>query len=521
MAENSKQISIHALRVKQWLSKWDEIPWDPDEYRSEPPHWFYQFKLSAVSLRRLSGVYARTTSRSASAEDLGIQRTLNKERSLEINQFVQFGYPWSDLSETKRRSDEYEDLKQPGWLPTSIVINILVSGDTRGPKQIADSDLIEIQDIDQDLAMILLPEGLDTEGWQPDVPPIEVIDGQHRLWAFDDTDLQEDYELPVVAFTGLDLSWQAYLFYTINIKPKKINASLAFDLYPLLRAEKWLEKFEGHAIYRETRSQELVDKLWSYPDSPWCHRINMLGESGQQGLMVSQSAWVRSLMHSFVKSWEGRRVTIGGLFGSKIGSNKLVLDWDLQQQAAFLISMGMNLEWTILRTKSKWAMALRENWRENQPDPAFFGKNNLLNQDQGIRTFLQIVNDFFFMNADGLNLSSFAGENIQNIAHEQSPEENSYVGERNPYIASAIDTLHANSAVSGFMADLAAVLATYDWRASSAPDLDNDTRTLKASFRGTGGYRELRRDVLKHISGCEDELMASTAEDVWDELGFS
>ena len=32
--------------------------------------------------------------------------------------------------------------------------------------------------------------------------------------------LADDFELPVVAFVGLDLSWQAYLFYTINIKPK-------------------------------------------------------------------------------------------------------------------------------------------------------------------------------------------------------------------------------------------------------------------------------------------------------------
>ena len=86
-----------------------------------------------------------------------------------------------------------------------------------------------------------------------------MIDGQHRLWAFEGEELAGDYELPVIAFVGLDLSWQAYLFYTINIKPKKINTSLAFDLYPLLRTEEWLNKFEGPAIYRETRAQELVE----------------------------------------------------------------------------------------------------------------------------------------------------------------------------------------------------------------------------------------------------------------------
>ena len=55
------------------------------------------------------------------------------------------------------------------------------------------------------------------------------------------------YELPVIAFQGLDVTWQAYLFYTINIKPKRINASLAYDLYPLLRVQDWLEKSPDQA----------------------------------------------------------------------------------------------------------------------------------------------------------------------------------------------------------------------------------------------------------------------------------
>ena len=51
-----------------------------------------------------------------------------------------------------------------------------------------------------------------------------------------------------------------------------------------------LEKFEGPVIYRETRAQELVDLLYSYPQSPWFQRINMLGESGLGRRMVSQAA---------------------------------------------------------------------------------------------------------------------------------------------------------------------------------------------------------------------------------------
>ncbi|MCB9133378.1 MAG: hypothetical protein H6647_20855 [Anaerolineales bacterium] len=81
--------------------------------------------------------------------------------------------------------------------------------------------------------------------------PIEIIDGQHRLLAFEGTQhLDGNFELPVVAFFDLDITWQAYLFYMINIKPKRIDPSLAFDLYPVLRIQDWLEKMpETAKIY--------------------------------------------------------------------------------------------------------------------------------------------------------------------------------------------------------------------------------------------------------------------------------
>src|SRR5690606_1088952 len=123
-------------------------------------------------------------------------------------------------------------------------------------------DLVEVR-TSAGRSSMLLPTGSDKPSWRPKkTAPIEVIDGQHRLWAFEDNaELDGDFEVPVVAFHGLDISWQAYLFYVINIKPAKINTSLAFDLYPLLRTEDWLERAEGPQIYRESRAQELTEAL--------------------------------------------------------------------------------------------------------------------------------------------------------------------------------------------------------------------------------------------------------------------
>jgi len=511
MTKRSDRQSTPALKVRQWLSAWDDINWNPKEHRSEPPHWFYQFNLPAGDLRRLSGVYERTTDRKTAADDFGIQRQLNKERSTEISRFVEFGYPWSDLSKAKRSSPDFRDLRQPGWLPTSVVVNILVSGDRRRGKTIDDADLIEISDKGDHRATLSLPHDFSNTDWKPSsLAPLEVIDGQHRLWAFDEIHLQDEYELPVVAFVGLDLSWQAYLFYIINIKPKKINASLAFDLYPLLRTEQWLEKFEGHAIYRETRSQEIVDKLWSHEQSPWYHRINMLGASGSKGLMVTQSAWVRSLMASFVKSWEGRRVRIGGIYGAKVGQHETVLPWTFAEQAAIVIFIGRQLQKSIENSEDSWSTSLRKRSDDEDGDPAFFGTNNLLNQDQGIRTLLQIFNDFLFYNSDVLSLEDLFSE----LDTDDSEGTDARIDDILDYLDEAGD-------VTEFVDTLALTLSTYDWRASSFPDLTNTQRVLKASFRGSGGYKELRRHVLLHISKNGEEPLASDADAILDILDYS
>ena len=510
MSSKTSRKSIPTIKVRQWLKNWDRIHWNPGERRSEPQHWFYQFSMLASDVKALSGIYPRTTRRTRSSQDLGIQRKHEKGRSQEISRFVEFGYPWSNLSQAKRTSGEFLDLLQPGWLPTAVVVNILTSNDERKGKRVANRDIVEVEDNNNGIAHLLLPEGFDEEAWRPNsIPPIEVIDGQHRLWAFEQFDLEGTYELPVVAFVGLDLSWQAYLFYTINIKPKKINPSLAFDLYPLLRTEEWLTKSEGHAIYRETRAQELVDLLWSYSASPWHHRINMLGEKGHTGHMVTQAAWVRSLLASFVKSWEGKKgVGIGGLYGSAVGQHKTVLPWALEEQAAFLIFMGETLRDAIAKNKEPWMKALR-----NQPqsesenlDLAFFGPNNLLNQDQGVRILLQMVNDLCFVNADQLKLYEWGGDQ-----NEEGDYENR--------INASIDSLKKSQRIFSYLKNLSESLASYDWRASSALDLTDEQRTLKASFRGSGGYKELRRDVLRHVSKGKGDV-AKAAVEVWKRLGY-
>ena len=250
-----------------------------------------------------------------------------------------------------------------------------------------------------------------------------------------------------------------------------------------------------------------MDLLWSHPESPWYHRINMLGESGSRGLKVTQAAWVRSLLASFIKSWEGPQVQIGGLFGTKVGQHKTILSWNCTDQAAFLIVMGQLIRDSILKIEELWAVALRrhENSSLEGKDLAFFGQNTLMNQDQGVRILLQVVNDLCFVQADELALDEWGGEQEEEESHAR--------------ITASIRSLKEKEKIIAFLTQLSDSLATYDWRASSGPELTGEQRTRKAAFRGSGGYRELRKDVLEHLAKDQGQV-AKSANEVMKRLGY-
>lgn len=490
MTKPDKHKRIAALKVHQWLGGWDKIPFSKVDHRAKPQPYFLIFSMSAQELRTLSGISRRQASSvSSRAAELGIQREHDAERSEEITRFVEYGFPWSTLSESKRKTKEFHDLRKPGWLPTAIVINILEKSDDRYGHKVAADELITV-DESSGVTSLKLPYAQWDKKWEPtEVPPLEVIDGQHRLWAFGKDSNAPDFEVPVVAFLGLDISWQAYLFYTINIKPKRINQSLAYDLYPLLRTEEWLDKAEGHQVYRETRSQELTEALWSYSTSPWYDKINMLGERGNR--WVTQSAWIKTLMATLVRPWEGKGKKIGGLFGSRMSDKGEVLRWSRAQQAAFLIFAWQKLRAAIKDIEKPWAKSARAEAKNSSglfghnEDAAFYGQHSLLMTDQGVRGYLHVLNDLCFLTAAKQKLNDWQLDKEAAASDEKA-------------VAEALKSL-AKLGIAKYVEEIADGLATFDWRTSAATDLSQEERKAKLVYRGSSGYKELRADLLRHL----------------------
>ncbi|WAC23446.1 DGQHR domain-containing protein [Blastomonas sp. SL216] len=491
---------IQAIRFKQWLPEWDHFDFDPVQHRRKPDEHILLFSMSAVQLRALSGVYRRTRGQAGGE---GLQRLHDPRRSAAIRDFVRFGHPYSGLPSVARDAASAA-MRKPGWLPTAIVVNILTDSDERRGRKVAATDLVTIDNDGDSRAELTLPYSDRFEHWMPsDLEPFEVIDGQHRLWAFDealqDGSLPGDFELPVVAFTGLDVGWQAYLFWSINVSPKRINPSHAFDLFPLLRSAEWLETLSDLRIYRQARAQELTEILYTQPESPFHNRINMLGESSKTappGAGVTQAGWVQAITTSFLSTGSGRSAS--GLFAADITPASGPLPWSRPQQAAFLIMLWDRIRASIMNDNHQWVEQLSrpDGQATLAPDPgyAFIGNRTMLNQEQGVRGVLAVANEIFFSIAQ-LKPELFDLE-TRIVAGAATTQDD---------VTVAIGEL-GRSNLSKYISDFCDAISGFDWRSADAPGLGDDLRMLKRAFRGSSGYVALREQLFRHLAANANEI---------------
>jgi hypothetical protein len=207
----------------------------------------------------------------------------------------------------------------------------------------------------------------------------------------------------------------------------------------------------------------------------------MLGESGMKVPMVSQAAWIRALTATYVRSSKG-------LFGTALGAHREPLPWSRPQQAAFLMFIGQEMRTAVQRSREEWAKSIRGVPRETEKedkDLAFYGPNTLLSTDQGIRGLLNVTNDICFLRARELKLDTWITKGNGDASDEAA-------------VSLALKSLK-NEDVASFLSKVCACLAKYDWRTSSAPGLTEQERKWKAGLRGSGGYKDLRLDLLNRL----------------------
>jgi len=499
---------VRLLQVNQWLHSWGNATWDAANGLPEPPHCFYVGSMSMQLLRELADVTKRKAELRGDKDiPQGYQRAHEESRSKDIARFIEYGYPLS--TQPGLDPDHYSHLINPGWLPNAIIINLIGRDDEREKAG-------EVLKVNKDRLVTIAKEDSGHFLQYPEISnekdkstnhllePIEIIDGQHRLFAIDEVlgDVA-NYEVPVVVFEGLTLSWQAYLFWMINVAPKKINPSLAFDLYPELRRQEWLESGEAVKVYQEHRAQELTETLWKHPRSPWNGRIELHGKRVKGH--VSNAAFIRSLTATFVRNW-GRENRIGGLFGSiqsSGGETEKVLPWKRAQQAALLIKIWTAVNDATSKSDAEWTVALRNGasaqTTELKLDSAFAGEHSLFSSDQGVRAVLAVFNALLQIEHAELELESWVSDSISDTPNDHDVED-------------ALEQLAKRKKAGVFIDQCALTLVNgMDWRTSSAPGLNDEQKNMQAIYRGSSGYRALREAALKCLAESKNKQVKEAA----------
>src|SRR5439155_20681726 len=95
---------IAALKVHQWLRSWNAVQFNAKAQQAKPAEHFYLCSMKAGHLKALTGVYQRSTKGGKPRlKDPNVQLGHEEERSQMIRVFVQYGFPWCEMGEVKRK----------------------------------------------------------------------------------------------------------------------------------------------------------------------------------------------------------------------------------------------------------------------------------------------------------------------------------------------------------------------------------------------------------------------------------
>ena len=156
-------------------------------------------------------------------------------------------------------------------------------------------------------------------------------------------------------------------------------------------------------------------------------------------------------------------------------------------------------------TDNEWVRNLRRSVPQPsgqtyklEEEPGFYSQNSLISTDQGMRGFLQVLNDICYVQAPRLKLNDWILKPAEGPIQDAA-------------ITAGLKSIEGQP-VAKTVNDIAKGLSSFDWRTSSAPDLSPNERQLKLAFRGSGGYKELRRQLLTHLAQNGPKTVSDSAK---------
>lgn len=210
----------------------------------------------------------------------------------------------------------------------------------------------------------------------------KIIDGQHRIKAFDGTlQLQGKFELVVTIFLDADINDQAYIFSIINTTQSKLDPSLVQDLTELSKI-----------TTPENVVHSLAKVFNSESNSPWFQAIKRLGRKDQtsQNGIISQYSFNKSILqYMYDKKYTFKIRNL--LIKNNDNREKLkILDIDINKYIFwnFYVDYKENIIYKIL---FNYYEALKEFFGEAK----WCNENSILCKTSGYDAFMRLFLDFY------------------------------------------------------------------------------------------------------------------------------
>ncbi len=264
----------------------------------------YSFSIEPEVLLKIGFVLHRTDS-SMQAFD-SYQRMVKKPRIKEIEKYINGG----------------------GFFPNSIIINF----NTEKPLRFDEVQTCE-HCSQSDLCILHLPNQYHSAF---------IIDGQHRLYGYGNTEWKSKNTIPVVAFENLPEKEQTRTFIDINNKQKSVSKNL---LMTLMGEFNWGSDNHDEALAAvKTR---LIDYLNNRNNSPLYKRIKLLDEKGSQKRCLTKNYLIGQALNktNFFGITQKKKIVKTGYLWAGDYDSTLEKSYEFLNTCFQFFEMGVTEQW--------------------------------------------------------------------------------------------------------------------------------------------------------------------------------
>ena len=268
-------------------------------------HEYYEFSIEPEKLLKIGYVLHRSEANKNMMPTY--QRIIKKKRLKEVQNFINNG----------------------GYFPNSLIISI----DTKGKGIQFDQSLTKVDGALSKLGILHLPKRYHSA---------YIIDGQHRLYGYSDTDYSKTNTIPVVAFIDLDRTEQLKLFMDINENQKAVSKTLRVTLNSDM-----LWDSSDYNARREALRSMIAQKCGEEPTSALLGRI-VIGEDEKNSTKcITIEAIQQALKKSHFLSVYGKNNVIISDGSVDVGDNQATVDllYPFLEACFRLIKTNCEAEW--------------------------------------------------------------------------------------------------------------------------------------------------------------------------------